>query len=456
VVTGGDPLYPVYSYRVAILASFALAAALTYALVRRLGAPRSAGLVLAVQFAFCCFNRLHVPHLNHISAAFLLPAAALCVLRLYDRPSAGRAAALGAVLAAGVYFSELIVFAYVGLPVMILLALASPSLRAALGERAPSLGVRGALGFALAFLLVLAPFLWNWAADAGLSPQPRQASLWSANLAAFLVPDPEATPLYGRLFASASAGLKGIGGHEAFVGFPLLLLAVAGAGRRPRGWPAVAAGLAALFLVLSLGPTLKVGPLATDLPLPYALLMRVPPFDAGRTPVRCVLLGLFFLTLLAVAGWHRLLGAVRRRWGPRAAGAAAVALLAWAALEVRQPVPPAAPYRVPEELARLVPGPVINVPPSFMDGWAVFLQTLHGQPIVTGFVSRRTPEQLAHVRELDRLFHEDVPALLRHLQRLQVTNVVLGPGTPPEAAEQILAGPLNVVDLRGTPARPLR
>jgi hypothetical protein len=265
-----------------------------------------------------------------------------------------------------------------------------------------------------------------------------------------VVPDPVATPLYGRLFASVSAGLSGIGGHEVFVGFPLLLLAAVGLGRRPRGWTAVAAGLAAFFLVLSLGPTLKLGPSSTAIPLPYALLMKVPPFDAGRTPVRCVLLGVFFLSLLAAEGARRALDAARRR--RRWAGTAALlGILAWATFEVRQPVPPAPRYAVPPELDRLVPGPVVNVPPSFMDGWAVFLQTLHGQPIATGFVSRRTPDQLAHVRELDRLFREDVPAFLRHAQALGIRNVVLGPGTPAEAAEQILAGPVNVVDLREVP-----
>jgi hypothetical protein len=345
------------------------------------------------------------------------------------------------------------VFLYLGLPVMVLLALPSPGLRAALAEKARRLGLRGSLAFSVAFALVLAPFLWNWAADAGISPQPRQALHWSANLAGFLVPSPEATPLYGGLFASVDSSLTGIGGREVFVGFPLLLLSLAGAGRRPRGWTAVVSGLAAFFFLLSLGPALKVGPLATDLPLPYGLLMQVPPFDAGRTPVRCVLLGVFCLSVLAARGGARLAEAARRRFGPATAAGLGLALLGWATLEVRQPVSPAPPYVVPSELGRLVPGPVANLPPSFMDGWAVFLQTLHRQPIVTGFVSRRTPEQVAHVRELDRLFREDVPSLVRHLRLLGVTNVVLGPGTPAETAAELLAGPMNVVDLRATPLR---
>src|SRR5262245_43841964 len=193
LATGGDRLYPVYAYRLAILVSFSLGAALTCALARRLGAPPLAALVPAIQFTYGCFNRLHVPHLNHVSAAFLLPATALAALRLYERPSPGPAAALGALLGAGVYFSELTVFVYLGLPLAILLACLSPALRAALAERARRLGLRGGLAFGFTFLLVLAPFAWNWGTDAGTSPQPRQASHWSANLAGFVVPDPGAT-----------------------------------------------------------------------------------------------------------------------------------------------------------------------------------------------------------------------------------------------------------------------
>ena len=106
-----------------------------------------------------------------------------------------------------------------------------------------------------------------------------------------MVPRPDATPLYGGAFAGWNAAIStGIAGHEVFLGFPLLLLAAAGVARRPRGWTAIAACLAVFFAVLSLGPTLKVGSVDTWWPMPYALLMKVPPFDMGRTPVRCVLL----------------------------------------------------------------------------------------------------------------------------------------------------------------------
>jgi hypothetical protein len=449
LVSGDDPLYPLYAYRLCILLSFTLALALTYAVLRRLGFPRGVACVPAVGYAFCDFNILHVPHLNHVSAAFLLPLAVLALLRLFDQPRTTRAVAAAFVLAAGVYFTELVVFIWIAALLALVLAAALPATRAAVRRVAADLRTTGAAAALLTFALALAPFAWNWALDAGKAPNPRQASNWSANLAAFVVPRPDATPLYGDAFAGWNDAIsKGIGGQEVFLGFPLLLLAAVGVARRPTGWTAIAACLAVFFAVLSLGPTLKVGSVNTEWPMPYALLMKVPPFDMGRTPVRCVLLAVFALAFPAAAGLAWALGRARARWGTGAGHALVGAVVAWTVAEVYSPAPVAPTYAPPPALAALVPGPVVNVPLSVFDGRAVLLQTLHGHPIATGFVSRRTPAQLAHVRTLDLLLAEDPPAFLRHLDRIGVRNIILGPGTLPQEAAALLAGPINVVDLR--------
>lgn len=449
IVTGGDPLYPLYAYRLSILASFTLALALTYAVLRRVGFPRAAACAPAVAYAFCDFNMLHVPHLNHLSAAFLLPLGAWAMVRLVERPRTGRALVAAIVLAAGVYFTELVVFIWMAVGLALALAVALRSTRSDVRRVAAGLGVRGTLAALLAFALVLAPFALNWALDSGKAPNPRQASNWSANLAAFVVPRPDTTPLYLGAFARWSAALsKGIAGQEVFLGFPLLALAAVGLARRPRGWTLVSAGAAAFFALLSLGPTLKVGGVNTGWPMPYALLMKVPPFDMGRTPVRCVLLTVFALTFPAAAGLAWAAERARDRWGPVAGGLLTIGVLAWTVAEVYSPVTPARAYTPPPALGRLVAGPVVNVPLSVFDGRAVFLQTFHGHPLATGFVSRRTPAQLAHVRTLDLLLNEDPAAFLRHLGRIGVRNIILAPGTPPQTAEALRAGPVNVVDLR--------
>ena len=449
LLSGGDPLYPLYAYRLSILLSFTLALALSYALLRRLGFPRAAACLSALAYAFCDFNLLHVPHLNHLSAAFILPLAGWTLVRLFERPRTPRAIVAAVVLAAGIYFTELVVFIWMAAGLALGLAAALPSTRAEVRRVAAVLGARGVVAALLAFALVLAPFAVNWALDSGKAPNPRQASNWSANLAAFVVPRPDTTPLYGGAFAGWSAAVsEGIGGQEVFLGFPLLALAVIGVARRPRGWTLVAAALAAFFAILSLGPVLKVGGINTGWPMPYALLMKVPPFDMGRTPVRCVLLTVFGLTFPAAVGLTWFAERVRARWGARAGHAIVLGLLAWTVAEVYSPGPLTRPYAVPAALGGLVPGPAMNVPISVFDGRAVFLQTFHGHPIATGFVSRRTPAQLDHVRTLDRLLNEDPAAFLGQLDRIGVRNVILAPGTPPETADALLAGPINVVDLR--------
>ena len=449
MATRGDPLYPLCAYRLSILLSFTLALAIGYALLRRLGFARGVACVPALAYAFCDFNLLHVPHLNHLSAAFLLPLAGWTLVRLFEEPRTSRALAAALVLAAGVYFTELVVFIWMAAALALGLAVAVASTRPPVRRVAALLGPRGMMAAALAFVVVLAPFAVNWLLDSGKAPNPRQAGNWSANLAAFVIPRPATTPLYGTAFARADAAIgKGIGGQEVFLGFPLLALAAVGLVRRPRGWTAIAVALAAFFAVLSLGPTLKAGPHETGWPMPYALLMKVPPFEMGRTPVRCVLLTVFFLVFPAAVGLGWLADRVRIRWGAAPARALVIAVLVWTAAEVYSPGPVTRKYTVPAALRGLVPGPAVNVPLSVFDGRAVFLQMFHGHPIATGFVSRRTPAQVAHVRALDRLLEEDPPAFLRHLQRLGVTNVILGPGTPPATAAALLAGPVNAVDLR--------
>jgi hypothetical protein len=113
---------------------------------------------------------------------------------------------------------------------------------------------------------------------------------------------------------------------------------------------------------------LKVGGINTGWPMPYALLMKVPPFDMGRTPVRCVLLAVFALAFPAAAGlaWAR--EATRARFGAGAARAAVLLFLAWTLAEVYSPAPVTETYRPPAALARLVPGPVVNIPLSVFDG----------------------------------------------------------------------------------------
>lgn len=276
---------------------------------------------------------------------------------------------------------------------------------------------------------------------------PRQASFWSANLASFVTPDPSAQPWLSFMAPLHRRIGKGVGGHEAFLGYVLAGSALLGLVRVRDFWTRLCGAMALGFLILSLGPSLKF--LESDLgaPLPYSFLMSVPPFSMGRTPVRCVLLALFFLTVPAARFLSRLERRNRR-------GAFAVLLVAvCAGLEMWSPRPLAKPFVSPLDLKQLVPGYVCNIPLTTLDGFAVLLQTQHRRKMVTGLVSRRSQALADHLNGLGDLLDHDTPAFAHRLLSWGVTNVILEPGAP-DGLEKILPPlGLNVIDLRGSEGR---
>jgi hypothetical protein len=443
----GSLLYPVYAYRVAIWLSFALALGLSYALLRRLGFPPPAALPPAAGFAFCRYSQLHSPHIHHLAGAALLPGVGLAVVALLERPRPVRAFALAALLGYAFYLTEFVAFIGIGLGVCLLAAATSRGMRHDLARVLRSLGLRTILLSVLVFTAIVGPFLSAWIQDVANPPKPRQAEVTSANLAGFLIPDPEFTHLYGKRFAALHAQVRrGVSGRETFLGFPLVLLAFLGLfGPRSRT-KLLGVALLLVFLVLSLGPELRVFEETTDIPLPYAVLRAVPPFQMARSPVRFVLVAVFALSLLAAGGLGLLLGPARRFFGPLGALATTGVFLAWVSAEAYHPIPREEPYRVPEKaLARLVPGAVLNVPISAWDGYACFLQTLHHQPIATGFVSRGAEEPTDHVKTLDALLETDPPGLVRALEKEGITNIIVAPGALRRTAERVRSLPVNSV-----------
>lgn len=125
--------------------------------------------------------------------------------------------------------------------------------------------------------------------------------------------------------------------ETSFFGLPLLALAVACFVllRRRTVVPPLAV-TAGVFAVLALGPRLKVGGHTTDIPLPYALLAKLPVFDAAL-PARLALVVVPIVGLLLA---YLLDARPGRRW----LAAFVVALLPLAPLPVltvdRDPVPP--------------------------------------------------------------------------------------------------------------------
>jgi hypothetical protein len=444
---GEDLLYPLVAYKAAIGLCYVAIAFSVYVFLRRIGAGALASIAIAIAYAFSPFNQLHAPHLNHLAVAAILPLAGFCLVSLWERPRMGPVLVVAFLFGGGPYFGELIAFAWVAFLAIGAILLARPGTRSEVLIRLRQIGGPG-IGLALALaVLLVSPFALAWVQGGAQPMNPRQAWFWSANLAAFVTPDPQTQPWLSFMAPLARRISKGVGGHEAFLGYVLLGSAILGLIRIRDFWTRLSGLMAFGFLVLSLGPSLKV--LGSDLgiPMPYSFLMSVPPFSMGRTPVRCVLFALFFLTIPAA----RFLSRVERK---SVAGSALVALLAVAAgLEMWSPRPLAKRFVSPLDLARLVPGDVCNIPLTTLDGFAVLLQTQHRRKIVTGLVSRRSQALADHVNGLGDLLDHQPEKFASTLLGWGVTNVILEPGAPDGLEISLPRLGLNVIDLRRSEGR---
>jgi hypothetical protein len=446
----GSPLYPISAYRASIWVAFALGIALGWAALRDLGASRSAALWAAVAYTFSAFFLAHIPHTNLIAGAFVLPAITLAASRAWRSPTLGSWIVLGTAVGLSVYFSELSVFAVLALAITSAVGLLTPGLRREFLARFPlGRGVGGVAIVALCAVVIAAPFLASWAGDEAKAPKAEASFRSSADLLGFVVPDGAQQPLYAQWASRPRRGGTGIGGRETFIGFPLLILAVIGLLQRGSSWPRVALAVGALFLLLSLGPELHVGGGRVGVPLPYEWLMRVPPFNMARTPVRLIAVCLWCLACVGGQALTGLQGRLRSAGRRYLAGGLTLALLGWSIAEGYRAGPAVAALELPPALSNLSPGPVINVPISFMDGHAMFLQVFHGRPIVTGYLARRTPAQVELVRSWDALLERGVGTFIDELARQGIRTVIVGPGTNREWLGALRGAGLTVVDARG-------
>jgi hypothetical protein len=449
----GDPMYPIYAFRVIVLLSFILILFFSFQFLRQAGFSLSASAIASTGYSFCDFYIEHAIHLNHI-AGFFIPLTALCLLRCYQQPSRLRLLLFAGVAAVSVYFTEFSVYILLAIVVFLsLMFIIAQTERRTLLERVGAMRPRWFIEAGLLFLVIIAPFLFNIHGLNPLKPKPFELSLYSANLAGFFVPDPRQAPLYGEVFRRLWSHITaGMGEAGVFVGFPLILFSILALINSRTRLVFVTAGSAVIFFLLSLGPTLKVFEYDSGFPMPYSILARIPPFDIGRTPVRFIVIGMFFTSILAAFGvsWLQTLLNSRRS----SLGAIVLTLVfVWTVAEVYTPVAPQNEFKPPSEITRVVSGPVLNLPLRRNDGYAALLQIFHHQPIVTGFLARYTAEQQAEYAQVERLIYKGGTTFCDGIRTMGIRNVIITPNEiAPDAPSYIPLEldkcNLNVVDLR--------
>jgi hypothetical protein len=447
---GADWRYALVSYKLITCLGFLALALACYGFLRRLRAPPFAAAAGAAGFAYSDYF-FHVAVYPFHMALFWLPVLGILALRAWERPSAGRLTGLAAGYGATLYFTEL--FPHIGLAGLSWLGVTALTRagRAALRERVAQTKVGSVLLAGVVFAALAAfPVIGFLRVEASF--RPNDPRVWASNLAGFFVPRPDKTPLGGGLFGDlANRVTLGVGGEAIFLGYTFIALALVGVvrgGRVERG----AAAIAALFALVSMGPSIQVLSTDTGIPTPFALLRGVPVIGHIRTPSRFAFVTMFGLAICAAAGARVLFERARAR-GVAVAAIVGALIFGGLALEGYREEPYLGPMADTAPVEAIGEGGVLNLPLELHDGTALFLQTIHGQPIATGYTSLTTPLQSEAMTFLaDGLWH--APERLRAFSsEFGFRTVLISAPIPIALRERLPALGLEVVEWGDTGAR---
>jgi len=398
------------AYNAVVLLSLTLNAYFASLLAGYVSGSRRAGFVGGVIYAFGSYHTTQLlGHMNLLSSEWL-PAYILCLLAASVATGRRRLALIGAGIGA-LLLLTLCDWQYV-LFAGLFTALYAPY--AALDRRsfAPLLvaGTIGAGWLALA-LPLLVPTVHELRDTAGALGAVVGPERLSADLLSFVVPSP-LHPWWGsateRLGGLATAPLAE---RAIFLGF--LPLGLAALGCRLGGRRAIFWALAALvFALLALGPTLQIAGRTVGLPLPYRLLQQLPGVNVSRGPARFALLVTLCLAVLAGLGLAGLARRLPRSPTPRLLALATpilVALLLVEHVAVPYPLTAVVPAPFYQQLAAArEAGAVLELPLVMTRATSLYGQTVHGRPIVGGYLSRQLPYPLLTLPPFDDPTDRDI------------------------------------------------
>ncbi len=437
------------AYNACLLLGFFLAALGAFVLALELGASRGGAFVAGIVFAF--FPQHVEQSFEHINLASYqaMPFFAYSLLRLLRLGGLGNAALCGVTFAWNALYSW-----HSGLMIVPLGVI----LFAASIVRPPRPRLRLVRDVAVAALLttaILLPFLWpklvEIASGARYFIKPPVNK--GVDLAFLFIP-PAYHSLWGSLASPLYRSLQSYGsvGFTCYLGWTplaLALFALCASKRRPaldadgvgsphrppvRLWSVLFLG----YALLALGAELLCAGRTFAIPLPFSLLRDVPLAGSLRVANRFIVPAMLPLAMLAAFGTRALLSRPCCACRPRLATCLIASIVAvdfaFAPLSMRPlPRPPWT-----QVLAESDRGLVLNVPGGYRARGAedLYLQTLHGRPIVGGYTSCVLPEVAERVHDLPflQLIFEGRPKvgpeiiereLPRVLDELDVATVVV-------------------------------
>ena len=425
------------TYNIVLLLTFVLAGYGMFLLCYYLTRHKWASFVGGLVFTFAPYHFAHMfGHMNLVSLQWI-PFYVIALLKAVDLPGEFRrtdrtkpgalwwAAGAGALLALNAY-TDWVYAIFLALLTGLVIAwkLFMPSERQAFQERGIGWGhgvARLAVG-AGAFLLLSAPIFFPTLAEAskGYAQQPPLETLVYSSDAVLAFTPSELHPIWGpqiRSFVNSTGPylpMKNPSERVVFLGFSVLLLAgwaawKLRADRNVRLWLFIAV----VSWVLSLGPIFqllgktKFTAFEVTLPLPYLLLYKLPLFSIMRTPARLTVLTMLALGVLAAFSVAALLRATRspasRIFDRRNLGYLAVAIglpililfeFQVAPFPEGDLVPPGWTVPIYAQIAK-EPGDfaLLELPLRPFGDYMAY-QTVHGRPIIGGYLSRQPPYAL--------------------------------------------------------------
>ena len=306
---------PVLTFNVVLVLAYGLSAWCAYLAIRRIVPGHLAAAVGGLVYGFSPAIRTQLHH-PHMSLAFLPP---LMLLVLHEilvrrrRPPWLAGAALGLLAGCQLLIGEelLAMTAMLGLVLLLLLVLGNlRRLRGRIAHTLVAFATAGVVFAAIAAWPLSVQFTGSQRISGDIQKTNRSSDAYG-----FVVPGS-----HQALSTEASAGqvARFAAGNSAYLGVPLLLALLA-LGVRWWSNAVVRVGLALLLVsaLLSLGPNLLVGGHDTGVPLPMALLQRLPLLDS-LIPSRLaqftalfagLLLALFLHVLWRGGGWRRVAAA---------------------------------------------------------------------------------------------------------------------------------------------------
>jgi hypothetical protein len=289
--------------------------------------------------------------------------------------------------------------------------------------RAPFLNASVA---AVMFLLGLAPYLANMLPDMRMHGDflvegGGFSDIFSADVVGFFFPT-QLHPLFGGIIRalSSDSALRPDGsqfmvnkGQHIYPGYLVMALTLAALWAYRKRWAVWAvAALTAFFTWAALGPNIRIFGYATPIPGIFALLVRIPFFQANRYPGRYSVMVFLGLALLVALGAYALLGRLRRPSRRKAVALLLAAVLLFEHLSIPLPL---SDFRLPPAYAAVVADTrqdaLLDLPVGWRNGFNVFgksdviimfeqwWQTYHGKPLLGGNTSRNPQQKFQYFLE---------------------------------------------------------